>query len=103
MKADLKAFLEERSKGDLYDLLTSKKVFYQEPAGRHRWWNDVYTVVEIDGRLIGFIDGETTGDDGLYDVGWKFDESTISEAEAYEVTVTKYRPKGESGGLGEEA
>lgn len=90
MDEELKAFLEERAKGDLYGLLTSKREVYSEPAGRHRWWNDVYKVVEIDGRFIGFLDGETTGDNGLFDVGWEFYEPSVAEAFPYQEIVTKY-------------
>jgi hypothetical protein len=59
-----------------------------------RWWTDCFTVVNVDGMLIGFADAETTGDDSPRDRGWEFDQSTICEVEAFERTVTEYRPVG---------
>ena len=57
----------------------------------HRHWNDIDKVVEIDGLLIMFTDCETTGDLGPSDLGWEFDPSTISLAEAQEIKTTTYK------------
>lgn len=35
-----------------------------------RWWTDCFTVVEVNGMLIGFADAITTGDDSPSDKGW---------------------------------
>lgn len=55
-----------------------------------RWWDNVFTVVELDGMLIGFWDAENTGDNTPSEVGWEFDPSTICEVVAKEKTVTYY-------------
>ena len=74
-------------------MLSNGRLVYAEIVGRGRWWEDEYRVVDVDGRLIGFMGASTTGDDSPYDVGWEFDENSIHEAEPYEETVTKYRQK----------
>lgn len=94
MNAELKAFLEAKSEGDPYELLGESKPVYREERGAHRWWNDVFTVVEIEGRLIGFMNGQVTGDNSLDETGWRFNPDSVCEVEPYEETVTKYRPKG---------
>jgi len=55
----------------------------------HRWWNECFTVVDVDGLLIGFGDAETTGDDSPYDKGWEFDPDSICEVEAQTETITR--------------
>ena len=57
-----------------------------------RWWTDCFTVVEVNGMLIGFADAITTGDDSPSDKGWEFDPSTICEVVAKQVTTTVYEP-----------
>lgn len=63
-----------------------------DPVER-RWWTEKFFVVEIGGRLIGYVDGVTTGDDSAEDKGFEFDPDTICWAEPVEVTVTNYVPK----------
>lgn len=69
-------------------------------AGKHvwtgnessrRWWTDCFTVVELDGMLIGYNNAKTTGDNGPEDCGWEFDKKSICEVtkktEMVEVTT----------------
>ena len=55
-----------------------------------RWWTDCFTVVNVDGMLIGFDDAITTGDDTPRDKGWEFDPESICPVIAREITVTVY-------------
>lgn len=64
---------------------------YEEETYGSRWWDNIFVVQEINGKLIGFEWATTTGDDSPYDKGWEFDEDSICFVEPYEVTITKYR------------
>jgi hypothetical protein len=70
----------------------SERVWRGGESGR-RWWTDCFTVVTVNGMLIGFGDAITTGDDSPSDKGWEFDPESICEVEAYEVTTTHYKAK----------
>jgi hypothetical protein len=78
------------SEATLEEALTCDEPIYREPAGGHRWWNDVFKVVNINGTLIGFIDAETTGDQSAREMGWSIDWNKLCEVEAKEVTMTVY-------------
>lgn len=68
-----------------------KRVWRGDESSR-RWWTDCFTVVDVNGMLIGFADAITTGDDSPRDKGWEFDPSTICEVVAKQVTTTVYEP-----------
>ena len=70
-------------------IIEGKHVWSGHESSR-RWWTDCFTVVEIDGMLIGFDDAKTTGDDSPRDKGWEFDPSSICEVRTKEVTTTVY-------------
>lgn len=73
-------------------IITRKRV-WSGNADVMRWWINWFSVVEIDGMLIGFNDALTTGDDSPSDKGWEFDPSSICEVVAKEVTTTIYERK----------
>lgn len=77
--------LEEFFKENGYDYEWS------EVISSSRWWNNLFVVQEINGKLIGYEWAETTGDMGPMDAGWQFDEDSICFVEQYDVTVTKYK------------
>ena len=76
--------------------LLRESTIHEEIDASHRWWNDVLKVAKIGKQLIGFVDGDNTGDTSLNDLGWTFYADTVTFYEQYEVTVTKYRPKSSS-------
>lgn len=81
--------------GDYLMLLDDEgECLSEEMVGSSRWWDDIYRVIQIGGKLIGYASAATTGDDSAYDKGWEFDKSSIEEVEEYEETITvkKYRP-----------
>ncbi len=65
---------------------------HREGVGNHRWWNDYFYVIEIDGMFIGYYDAETTGDMSAYESGFEFGSSSIHEVKAVEKTVIVYEP-----------
>lgn len=74
-------------------LLDAKKKYTGEPQ-RHRWWNEYFCVVEIDGLEIGFYQAESTGDNCPWELGWEPDLRYVSRVEKHETTqiVTTYTP-----------
>lgn len=79
--ADLEEFFREC--GYEYD--------WSEVTSSSRWWDNLFVVSEINGRLIGYDWARTTGDMSIWDIGWEFDEDSICFVEPYEVTKIKYR------------
>ena len=74
---------------DFYEtLMEGGDIVYTEDIGSRRWWNDVFCVCDLDGRLIGFDSAETTGDNSPADVGWEFDINTICDVEKKEEVKT---------------
>lgn len=64
---------------------------WSEKTSSSRWWDNLFVVSEMNGRLIGYDWARTTGDMGIWDTGWEFDEDSICFVEPYEVTKIKYR------------
>lgn len=79
---------------DILETIFEGKHVWTGDESDRRWWTDCFTVVEVDGMLIGFDDATTTGDDSARDKGWEFDPDSICEVEAKEITTTIYVPKG---------
>lgn len=101
MKENIKKHLEEYaiSKGygtddaTLIEIVREGKQVYSEVTGSRRWWDEVFTVVEVNGMLIGFDDAHTTGDLSPRETGWEFDPKSICEVEKTEKVITVYQPK----------
>jgi len=79
---------------ELHEFLSYQKDIHEEVVDTKRWWNNVFRVIKLEDKLIGFMDAETTGDDGPEERGWKFDPSSIHFVEEYEETIVlkKYKP-----------
>lgn len=75
---------------DLAEFLFETDVVWEKETSRHRWWTSYFTVVEIDGMLIGFESAKTTGDQSPSDTGWEFDPKTVCRVEAKQVTTVVY-------------
>jgi hypothetical protein len=91
-----------RSKGwgtedsDLIATITDSYEIWDDPnVDSHRWWDNFFRVVDVNGMKIGFLWASTTGDDSAKDKGWEFDPSTICEVEEKTETrvITTYVPK----------
>ena len=97
MKEDVRILLEKKwgkieNDSDFYYRLTSCKSVWQGDHDEHRWWIEFTEVVELEGRYFGFANASTTGDMGLFDVGWEFDPDTIGEYAPESVETIIYKP-----------
>jgi hypothetical protein len=77
----------------LQETLSESKVLYKENMGDHRWWTEWFKVIEISGFLIGYTWASSTGDTGIWDLGWEFDWDSLCEVEPKEVTQIIYVKK----------
>lgn len=82
----------DTSDDGLIEVIRKAKRVWRGDESSRRWWTDCFTVVEVNGLLIGFADAITTGDDSPCDKGWEFDPSSICEVTAKEITTTVYEP-----------
>ena len=78
---------------NMQEVLLYGDAVFTENRGSHRWWDDIFRVVDVGGTLIGCWGAHTTGDTGLGDVGWEFEWGSLCEVEAKEVTTTVYTAK----------
>jgi hypothetical protein len=77
---------------DFAEVLLESKELYSEIGSSHRWYDEKTLVVQVEGKLIQYDDYHITGDNSASDMGLDFDLSSVKFCEAYQVTVTKYRP-----------
>lgn len=77
---------------DFFDEIGSEYM-WEEPLNSSRWWNNLFVVKNINGRLIGYKWATTTGDMSAKDAGWEFDENSLCFVEPYVETIlnTRYR------------
>jgi hypothetical protein len=66
------------------------KPLWQGNPSKHRWWTEYTNVVVLNGMIIGYRDGESSGDE---DAGYEFNPASIHEYEPKEVTKTIYVKK----------
>ena len=96
IKELLKSYNLEKEYGtsdkDLLETLCEDYI-YEELSGSHRWWNDVFRVMQIKDKYIGYFWAETTGDNSIYDAGWEFNWDRLVEVEPIEKTVIVYKEK----------
>lgn len=94
LKQIVKDYCVSKGWGDsdamLEEALTCADTVFEQQSGSHRWWNDVFKVVEIDGTLIGFTDADCTGDQSARERGWSIDWDTLCEVVRKEVMTTVY-------------
>ena len=96
VESHLKAYCEKKGystdQKDMVDLVLEEHTVWRETGDSHRWYDEEYCVVKIDGKLIGYAWYHMTGDASPNDMGLDVDLSSIEFAEEYQVTETKYRP-----------
>ena len=80
----------DTERSTLVEIICEAERVWRGNESPRRWWNDCFTVVKVDGRLIGFNDAITTGDDTPYEKGWEFDPESICDVVAKEITLTIY-------------
>lgn len=97
IKAHLTAYCQ--SKGwatdddSIKELLTETKPLFKEVGDAHRWYDELFIVVDINGMLLGYDYYHTTGDNSLKDMDLELNLNTVREVEAKEKTVTYYVDK----------
>jgi hypothetical protein len=96
VKAYLTAYCQKNnwatSDEDLREVLTEGKRVYKEIGAAHRWYDETFEVVNIDGMLIGFDYYHTTGDCSLRDHDLTLDLNTVCEVRQKERSVIYYEP-----------
>jgi hypothetical protein len=80
----------------LQETLSESPVIYKENEGDHRWWTEWFRVTKINNVLIGYTWASSTGDMGIWDLGWEFDWDSLCEVEPKEVAQIIYVQKGEN-------
>lgn len=75
----------------IFETLSETSTIYQEYKGNRRWWKDLFKVVELQGKFIGYDWAESTGDVSAEDLGWTPNPNSICFCEPVEVTITKYK------------
>ncbi len=96
IKNHLKKYCESNGWGtsdkDIIETLMEAKRVWEGNEDEHRHWIEYEAVVQIDGMFILYIDAKGAGDQGVYDAGWEFDETTICEVRPKEIKTTIYEP-----------
>jgi hypothetical protein len=77
---------------DFAEILSECEEIYSEIGSSHRWYDEKTVVVQIEGILIQYDWYHLTGDASASDMGLGFDLSSVKFCEAYQTTITKYRP-----------
>lgn len=83
-------YMSKDADGFLETLCEAGKEIYTEAGESHRWYTDVFCVVQLGYKQIGFTLAHTTGDNSPSDVGWEFDTDSICEVEHRIETVERY-------------
>ena len=98
MNKETKDFLMNYCKNNGYEVseqgikeaLRDRYVIYSEILETRRWWIDVFFVVAVDEKLIGYDWAKTTGDSSAEEMGWEFDFNSVCEVEKKAKAVTVY-------------
>lgn len=94
IKAHLTAYAKSKGWGTdddtLMEILSEASDVFSEIVGSHRWYEDKFRVVNVDGMLIGFNDFHMTGDSSRSDMGLEFDLTSVCEVEKKQKTVDYY-------------
>lgn len=69
------------------------KEVWSEIGPAHRWYDEKFVVVDLDGILIGYQSFHTTGDASISDMGLEHDIKTVCEVEKKQKTVYYYVKK----------
>lgn len=77
---------------ELFEILLESKPIHKEIVGSHRWYDDQFKVVEVDGLLIGFYDFYMTGDNNADDMGLEHDYDSVCLVEKTQKIIDVYTP-----------
>lgn len=98
VKKHITAYNEKNGYGttdaDLHETLREVgKEVYSEIGSKHRWYDEKFVVVELDGMLIGYDTFHTTGDNGWRDLGLEHDFNKVYVVQKKQKTVDYYVKK----------
>lgn len=71
----------------LFEIVREAKKVYSEKIGSHRWYDDIFVVVDVNGMKIGYNDFYMTGDNSPSDMGLDYDINSICEVKEVEKTI----------------
>lgn len=74
----------------LFEIVKEAKAVYSENIGSHRWYDDMFKVVDVNGMKIGYNDFYMTGDNSPSDMGLEYDIDSVCEVKPVEKTVIVY-------------
>lgn len=80
----------ERDEENYSEAIRYGKEVYSKIGEAHRWYDEEFRVVEVDGYLIGFNDFHTTGDMSAADMDLDFDWESVSLVEKRETVSYEY-------------
>jgi len=70
---------------DLYEILSEEDEVWRDKPSSRRWYTEIFKVVKIKDRFIGFLDAETTGDNNVIEMGWRFNKDSVTFVEPKEI------------------
>lgn len=74
----------------LFEIAREANEVYRIKTSSHRWYDDHFVVVEVNGMLIGLNDFYMTGDNNAEDMGIDYDYDSLCQVKAVEKTITVY-------------
>lgn len=80
----------EVNEDNMIESLMEAKNVFTEIGAAHRWYDEKFVVVNIDGMLIGYDYYHVTGDTSISDMGLDFDINSVCEVEEKQKTITIY-------------
>lgn len=94
IKSHLLAYCESNNwdadEENIIECLKEAKTIYSEIGPSHRWYDEKFCVVEINGMLIGYDWFHVTGDTSISDMGLEFDINSVCEVEKKQKTIYYY-------------
>lgn len=94
IKAHLTAYCQknnwEPTDENIQEILIYATPVYSLIGDSHRWYDEEFRVVKIEGMLIGFDWYHVTGDDSIKDMDLGFNMDSICECEKKQKTIDYY-------------
>lgn len=88
----LKEGWEIENDKDLVEVITEADEVHSSIESSHRWYDDTWNVVKINGMLIGYAGYHITGDNSMFDMGLEYDLDTFTECKQVEKMCFDYVP-----------
>ena len=76
---------------ELVESIVESKCIWKSKYDEHRHWSTFTKVVKFEGKFIGFEWATTSDDMAIWDKGFEFDVSSITEMQPKEITTVVYK------------